>query len=133
MDLIALAPRGFERPLQEEVGSRVLEHHERLFVLKGREVPLWAQNVWLGPKEFKFKSISEAVKHLRAIQRNWWLHSVASHRRGKLIQEGLPPLKPKRLSFPANVPASPLGSFSLLDDNTMIYSAECTSAFPDGE
>lgn len=133
MDLVVLAAKGSERPLEEEVGARVLERHERLFVLQGREIPAWAQNVWLKPQILKFKSISEAAKHLRGIQRNWWLHSVAAHRRAQLIQGELPPLKPKRLKFPSELPKLPLGSFALVDENTMIYSAECSNPFPDGE
>src|SRR6516162_156805 len=89
--------------------------------------------MWLNPRKFSFQSISEAANHLRAIQRNWWLHSVGTHRRAKLIQEQLPPLKPKPLTFPSKLPAAPLGSFTLLDENTMLYSAECSSPFPDGE
>lgn len=117
----------------EEVGSRLIEQHDRLFILSGREVPLWAANVWLNPKTFQFKSISEAAKHLRAIQRNWWLHSSTAHRRARLIADQLPPLKPKPLVFPSPLPKLPLGSFTLLSENTMVYSAECTSLFPDGE
>lgn len=133
MDLVAIAPKGTERPLEEEVGARILERHDRLFILKGHECPVWAQNVWLEPKTFKFKSISEAVKHLRAIQRNWWPHSVTAHRRAALIQAELPPLRPKPLPFPAVLPKAPMGAFTLLDENTMIYSARCSSLFPDGE
>src|SRR4051794_28415194 len=101
MDIVALAPRTLERPLLEEVGSRLIEQRGRLFLLSGKEIPLWAQNVWLEPQTFQFKSISEAAKHLRSIQRNWWLHSSATHRRAHLIQEALPPFKHKRVQFPS--------------------------------
>jgi len=132
VDLIAVAAGDSERPLEEEVGARVLERHERLFILNGREIPVWAQNVWLEPERFEFKSISEAAKKLRSIQRNWWPHSVTAHRRAGLIQEGLPPLKPKPLVFGGPVPSSPMGAFALLDENTMVFSPRCTSVFPDG-
>jgi 23S rRNA (cytidine2498-2'-O)-methyltransferase len=133
VDLIALAARGFERPLQEEVGSRIVEQRERLFVLRGKEIPVWAQNVWLKPEVLNFKSISEAGKHLRGIQRNWWLHSLLAHRRGKLIQQTLPPFKPKPIEFLARLPEARLGAFTLFDENTLVYSSECTSRFADGE
>lgn len=133
MDLVAIAAKGSERPLEEEVGARILERHERLFILSGRERPVWAQNVWLAPGTFQFKSISEAVKHLRALQRNWWLHSVTAHRRASLIQSELPKLKPKPLPFPSELPSAPMGGFTLLDENTLLYSAECSNPFPDGE
>jgi 23S rRNA (cytidine2498-2'-O)-methyltransferase len=33
----------------------------------------------------------------------------------------------------APLPKAPLGSFTLFDEGTLVYSAECTSLFPDGE
>lgn len=133
MDLVALAPEGLESVLEQEVSDRLLRQHERLFVLKGSQIPIWADNVWLEPKTFNFNSISEAADHLRSIQRNWWLHSVAKHRRAELIQQKLPPLKKKEIEFLSEVPASPMGSWTLLDENTLLYSAKCTSPFGDGE
>jgi 23S rRNA (cytidine2498-2'-O)-methyltransferase len=132
-DLVALAKREFDAPLTEEVGSRVLEQFDRLYLLKGKTRPLWAQNIWLEPEIFKFASISQAAKHLREIQRNWWLHSVGHHRRAQLIQEQLPPLKPKPIEFLSSLPKAPLGSWTLLDESTVLYSKTCTSPFPDGE
>lgn len=133
MDLIALAPREFERPLEEEVGSRVLDRRERLFILSGSEIPVWAQNVWLEPKTYKIESISKAANHLREIQRNWVLHSTGNHRRAQLIQEQLPPLKPKPVEFPSKIPTAPLGAWTLWDNDTILYSARCTSPYADGE
>ncbi len=133
MDLVALAPRDLTDVLAGELGDRTLAQHDRLFLVKKNLRPLWAQNIWLRPKTFRFKSISEAANHLREIQRNWWLHSIGHHRRAKLIQEKLPPLKAKRIDFLSAVPTAPLGSWALLDENTLLYSAECSSPFPDGE
>jgi 23S rRNA (cytidine2498-2'-O)-methyltransferase len=133
VDLIALAAKDFERPLLEEVSSRIIEQRGRLFVLKGKSIPVWAQNVWLDPEIFQFKSISEAVDRLRGIQRNWWLHSSASHRRAALVQKGLPPLKAKALVFPSVKPQAELGSFTLFDEKTMVYSPHCSNPYPDGE
>lgn len=114
--------------MQEELGRPPLG--ARLFEA---ESSYWAQNIWEDVHEFKFKSISEAAKHLRGIQRNWWLHSIGHHRRAALIQDQLPPLKPKPWKFMALPPAAPLGSWTLLDEGTMLYSAKCSSPFPDGE
>lgn len=133
MNLVALAPFDQEDVLREEVGSRLIEQHGRLFLLKGNKSPHFAQNVWLKPEIFKFDSISQAAKQLRGVQRNWWLHSIENHRRAKLIQEQLPPIKQKPIDFLSPLPTSPLGSWTLLDDKTLLYSAECTSPFPDGE
>lgn len=128
----ALAPQDYERPLLEELGSRVQEQYGRLFLYEGSD-PYWAQNIWLNTQRFEFQSISEAAKQLRAIQRNWFLHPTAAHRRAQLIQEQLPPLKPKPLAFRAPVPTAPLGSWTLLDEKTMLYSAQCSSPFANGE
>ncbi|MGZ3724102.1 MAG: SAM-dependent methyltransferase, partial [Bdellovibrionales bacterium] len=37
------------------------------------------------------------------------------------------------IEFLAPLPKAPLGSFTLFDEKTLVYSAECTSPFPDGE
>lgn len=132
-DLLALAPRGLEEVLAGELGRRAVEQHDRLFFVSGKSVPVFAQNVWLNPQTYKFKSISDAAKHLREIQRNWWLYSIGNHRRCSLISEKLPPLKQKRVDFLAPVPSSPMGAWTLLDENTLLYSAACSSPFPDGE
>ncbi len=133
MKMVVLAPRDLENVVLGELGSRVLERHGRLITATGEILPAFAQNVWLKPQTFNFKSISEAANHLREIQRNWWLHSIGHHRRAKLIQEKLPPLKQKRIDFLSSVPKSPMGSWTLRDENTLLYSAECSSPFPDGE
>lgn len=131
--MVFIAPKDFEDVLAEELGPRVRERHGRLFLADGAAPAAFAQNQWFEPKTFKFKSISQAADHLRSIQRNWWLHSVAAHRRAELIREQLPPLKPKPLTFLASIPVSPLGSWCLLDEETLLYSARCSSPFPDGE
>jgi 23S rRNA (cytidine2498-2'-O)-methyltransferase len=132
-DLVVIAPRGFETVLEEELGGRTNEQFDRLFLVKGKQVPRFAQNVWLKPQTFQIKSINEAAKHLRGIQRNWWLHSTHHHRRAELIKAQLPPLKPKPIEVMSAVPTAPLGSWTLLDEKTVLYSAECSSPFPDGE
>jgi 23S rRNA (cytidine2498-2'-O)-methyltransferase len=128
-----LAPHDHADIVREELGPHVLASQERLFLVNDEGHSYWAQNVWTDVEEFKFDSISEAAKHLRAIQRNWWLHSVTAHRRAQLIQEALPPLKAKAIEFLAPVPKAPLGSWTLWDEKTMYYSPACASPFPDGE
>lgn len=93
----------------------------------------WAQNIWRDPKTLHIESINDAARQLKAIQRNWCLYSHTLHRRAMLILEKLPSVKYKPLSFPSPLPASPLGSFTLLDANTLLASAECSSSFPNGE
>jgi 23S rRNA (cytidine2498-2'-O)-methyltransferase len=50
-----------------------------------------------------------------------------------LIQARLPVVSAKPLVFGAPPPAAPLGSWTLLDANTILASPHCTSPFPNGE
>ena len=129
---IFVAQAGTEEILHDEL-SRATERQGRLFFSETKSESYWAQNIWHDVVEFKFQSISEAAKHLRSIQRNWWLHSTIKHRRAQLIQDQLPSLKIKALKFPSPLPMLPLGSWTLKDEGTMLYSARCSSLFPDGE
>ena len=72
-------------------------------------------------------------RRLRAIQRNWALYAPRHHRRAMLIQERLPSVSAKPLVFGEMPPAAPLGSWTLLDPNTLLAAPHCTSAFPNGE
>lgn len=130
---VHLAPPGLTDVLGEELGARVGERHEDLFVVNDERGAVWAQNTWLDAQTFSFRSISQAASHLRSIQRNWWLHPLRHHRRAELIRQALPPIKPKAYSYYAEIPSAPLGSWALLDPNTLIYSARCSSPLPDGE
>ncbi len=130
---VAVAAKDFERPLVEELGPRFRERFGRIFEYESGPLPVWAQNHWLEPQRFNFKSISEASKHLRSIQRNWAHHPTAAFRRAQLIQDSLPPLKPKLVEFMSEIPTAPLGSWTLLDEGTMLYSGKCSSPFADGE
>jgi 23S rRNA (cytidine2498-2'-O)-methyltransferase len=93
----------------------------------------WAANVWRDPTRIPIASIGDAAKKLRAIQRNWALYSVASHRRAALIVEQLPKVSAKPIAFGAAAPKAPLGSWTLLDAGTMLASPDCSSPFPNGE
>ncbi len=128
-----LAADGFVDELRAELGD-VSAEYGRLLVSPGAPRPAaWAQNVWLEPVRIPAPSIGQAAKALRAIQRNWALHDFAHHRRATLIAGELPKVSAKPLVFGTLPPAAPLGSWMLLDPNTMLASARCSSAFPDGE
>lgn len=128
-----LAAEGFEAQLAHELGpdARALG---RLFLAPGPARPAaWAINTWYEPRRIEIASIADGARALRAIQRNWALHSVARHRRARLIQERLPSVSAKPLVFPAEAPTAPLGSWTLLDDTTLLASPRCSSPFPNGE
>lgn len=108
--------------------------YERLVLAEGAVQPsVWAQNIWMNPFVIRFSSVNDAAKKLREIQRNWKLYSHTLHRRASLIEETLPKVSAKPLPFPAEPPGSSLGSWTLLDAETILASAHCTSVFPNGE
>jgi 23S rRNA (cytidine2498-2'-O)-methyltransferase len=128
------APDGFIAELQHELGADALETHSRLVLARGapRDVA-WAANVWLEPQRLSIASIGDAAKQLRAIQRNWALYPLGHHRRAALIAEKLPKVSARPLAFGDPAPAAPLGSWCLVDAETMLASASCASPFPNGE
>jgi len=128
-----LAAEGFIDDLVEEIGD-VRAVHGRLVLADGPPRPAaWAANVWFDPLLIPIGSIGEAARALRAIQRNWALYSFAHHRRAALIEAKLPPVRPKPLVYPAPPPTAPLGSWTLLDPNTVLAAPRCSSPFRHGE
>ncbi|MGD9615515.1 MAG: SAM-dependent methyltransferase [Alphaproteobacteria bacterium] len=128
-----LAAEGFVAELAHEL-EQVEVAHERLLLASGPPRPAaWAQNVWLDPVTIPVASIGEAARRLRAIQRNWAVYAPRHHRRAMLIRERLPSVSAKPLVFGEKAPEAPLGSWTLLDPNTLLAAAHCTSAFPNGE
>jgi 23S rRNA (cytidine2498-2'-O)-methyltransferase len=128
-----LAAEGYVDELDHELGA-VDHKHGRLLIASGPPRPAaWAANVWLDPQEIRVASISDAAAKLRAIQRNWALYAPKLYRRATLIQEQLPKVSSKPLVLGTPPPKAPLGSWTLLDAETMLVAAHCTSAFPNGE
>jgi len=128
-----LAPDGFTAELAHELGDAG-PVHERLLVAPGPPRPAaWAQNVWLDPQEIRVASIGDAARKLRDIQRNWAPYAPHLHRRAMLIQQRLPVVSAKPLVFGEPPPSAPLGSWTLLDETTLLAAPHCTSPFPNGE
>lgn len=124
-------------PLLEELArmdAAVQRVHGRLVLATGApRLPAWAQNVWFDPVTIPIASIKQGAKALRSIQRNWAAFPVVHHRRTGLIQDNLPHVSAKPLGFPALAPTAPLGSWTLLDESTILAAARCSSPFPHGE
>jgi 23S rRNA (cytidine2498-2'-O)-methyltransferase len=128
-----LAPKGFVAELTEELGNAA-PARDRLILAEGPPRPVaWVANVWFDPVRFPIRSIADGARALRAIQRNWALYSFRLHRRARLIEAKLPKVSAKPLVFPQAPPDSPLGSWTLLDENTILAAARCSSPFPNGE
>ncbi|MGE0172576.1 MAG: SAM-dependent methyltransferase [Oligoflexales bacterium] len=128
-----LAPEGLEKILIAGV-DRVLAVYDRL-ILSGSpaaENP-WAQNIWRSPRVAAIQSIKDATTILRGIQRSWFPYSFQLHRRTALIQDGLPKVTVPLLVFPVVLPVEPLGSFTLLNTNLMLFSESCSAPVPNGE
>ena len=95
-------------------------------------MPYWARTVMLEPRYITFNSIGEAAGELKKIQRNWAPYQYTCFRRANLIQEKLPYINLKDRTFPVNIPDSPMGLYTLIDEHTMIASASTTSTLPAG-
>lgn len=128
-----LAVEEFLEPLLAELGE-VQSVHGRLVLAEGPPRPAaWAQNIWYDPVLIPISSIKQGAKALRAIQRNWALYGFQHHRRAQLIQDNLPHVSAKPLTFFTAPPTAPLGSWTLLNENTILAAAHCSSPFRNGE
>jgi 23S rRNA (cytidine2498-2'-O)-methyltransferase len=86
----------------------------------------------LEPFMLHFDSIGEAASALKGIQRSWAPYQYQLFRRAGFIQEKLPYVNIKTRTFPTKIPRSPIGLYTLLDENTLIASAATTSFVPAG-
>lgn len=108
-----------------------LLYYEDFPDLKG-VYPYWARTVMLEPFFLNFKTIGEAANNLKEIQRNWAPYQYTCFRRAQLIQEKLPYINLKDRKFPVRIPQSPIGLYTLIDENNLIASAKTTSFLPAG-
>lgn len=96
------------------------------------KTPYWARCIMYEPFILKFDSISDAVNHLKSIQRNWAPYQFTCFRRAELIQEKLPYINLKERQFPFTIPQTPMGLYTLIDEHTLIASATTSSFLPSG-
>lgn len=128
-----LAPYGLTHILRQAIPTIVAEYDRLLITQSPSIFTPWAQNIWQDARYIKIASIKDAVKQLTAIQRNWALYPTHSHRRAQLIAEQLPHISKKPIVFPAAAPETPMGSWTLIDDNTLLASPTCSSPYMHGE
>lgn len=128
-----LAPEGLEKQLESELRG-VKERIGRLFIAESPVQKVYfVQNIWFDVQKLSFVSISDAAKQLKALHRLWAFYSHHFVGRGQLITDKLSYFSPKPLAFPSKTPASHLGSWVMLDENTLYAAARCSSPFAHGE
>lgn len=130
-----LAPEDFLPELLQELGSKA-QTLGRLVLCPGLPRPVaWVQNIWLDPQRICFSSISEGVRLLKALGPRWALYDEHLKRRGRarLIQARLPGPSLKPLVFGAALPQSTLGSWTLLDETTLLAAPHCSSPWAHGQ
>jgi 23S rRNA (cytidine2498-2'-O)-methyltransferase len=128
-----LAHEGFLGSLLEELGGAA-EVHGRLVIEDGPPVQArWALNTWKNLLRIPVRSIRQAADALRAIQRGWAAYAPLHVRRTALVAARLPHVSARPLRFPEPPPATPLGSFTLLEPGLLLAAADCSSPFPNGE
>ncbi len=97
-----------------------------------QQVPYWCRSCMLNPFIVHFDSIGDGANALRAVQRSWAPYNFTSFRRASLLQDKLPHVNLKIREFPFDIPQSPIGLYTLLDNNTLIASAQTSSCLPAG-
>ncbi|NHN87883.1 SAM-dependent methyltransferase [Acetobacter conturbans] len=134
---VYVAPPGYEVVLHRELerlGAPAVSWWGRLALCAAPPVQsVWALDVWTAPETQTIASIGEAARLLKSRQRNWAAVPVDFFRRASLISEKLPPVKAAPLAFPQQPPASPLGAWTLLAPDRLLFSQSKTSPFPMGE
>ena len=131
-----LSAPGFEAVLAEELARHQvpIAWHGQLALSEAAPVACaWAQDTWLAPQELAATSIKSAADSLRAVQRNWASVEAGHHRRMALIAERLPPLRSRRLVFPATAPTAHLGAWTLLASDRLLMTPTTASPFARGE
>lgn len=130
---IYLAKPEFLSLLCEELGEGSEVIQDLVFSPHKKLDVCFAQDIWLEPMIVSFQSISEAIKILRQAGKFWYLHPVSHIRRSRLIEDQLRKYSPLARQFPLEAEIPMLGAFSLLDQNTLIYSAKRLKKWPQGK
>jgi 23S rRNA (cytidine2498-2'-O)-methyltransferase len=129
-----LAAEGFLAEVRAELGDAIEATYGNLVLSPtSSDHVIWAANTWRNPVRLPISSIADGAHKLRALQRNWALYPYAHHRRAALITERLPSVSAKPLAFGAALPTAPLGSWTLIEPDVILASADCSSAVPNGQ
>jgi len=135
ISIIALAPYGLELELERELNFRKIAFtkQDRLYFFETNYSPVFAQVTAFECQKIAITSIGDGIKKLRALGKNWAHFSIGNHGRAQLIQDGLAKIKTDPIPFLADMPKHPMGFWTLLDANTIIYATQTTSRYPLGK
>lgn len=131
-DAIYVTKPEFLSILCDELKEVLFINNDLVFSSQKKTDICFAQDIWLEPKHAQFQSISEAVRVLRQAGKFWYLHPISNIRRSRLIEEQLRKYPPLDRHFPIEEEIPSIGVFSLLDQNTLIYSATRLKKWPQG-
>lgn len=122
----------FSSFFDESKNFRYLNKFSNLLLSTEAAIEHLSLNTWLNPQLIRFKSISDAAKKLKSIQKNWIHVPNVNFRKAQLISDQLAPIKAKVISLAKPIPDSPIGHWTLISDDTMIAASACTSKVPNG-
>lgn len=114
-------------------GEKIVWHGEMAVVDGVSDVPYFCRAALKKPFLLHFDSVGDAANALKSIQRNWASYQFQFFRRAALIQDKLPYINFKPKTFPFQIPKSPIGIFTLLDEHTILGSEETSSFLPAGK
>lgn len=132
-----LAIHKFESELERELeirGLTIAFKKDRLYLVEGNHPQLiWAQVTGFEMEIIPIVSINDGVKKLKALGRNWGLFTVGHHRRAELIQSELPKINTKPIPFRHELPKSPMGFWTLWEQDMILATQKTSSPFALGE
>lgn len=131
--MIYIVKPPFLSELCDELNDRVEVVEDLVISPIKRTDVCFAQDIWLEPHRVTFQSISEAVSILRQAGKYWYLHPLHQVRRSRLIEQQLRKCPPLHRDFPITNEIPPIGGFSLLDKNTMVFSTSRLKKWPQGQ
>lgn len=130
-----IAASGFTEELKKELEGHIQTQYEDLFICKDTLdcTPVWIQCELFNPLIINIESISDAAKKLKKLAPFWANHPLKQHRRAQLIQEQLPKFSIKPIHFLEEPPTKKISAWALLDNNTILASAEISNPYALGK
>ena len=129
---IYIAKPDYLAELCEELGDVTDVKENLVFSPLLKSDVCFALDVWPSADITSFQSISDATRILKQAGKFWFLNPLTHIRRSHLIQENLRKLPDLTIAFPPQKEIPPIGCFSLLDQNTLLYASKRWKKMPLG-